>query len=210
MFNRLNMHDVHLRFDYGLPALPESALTQLRDNLHTADALPNPYDALKAELIWQFSPNVHEQLNKIVFAPELCGQAPTQLMRTLMVCLPPGEPPGLLFMHLFFLKLPGDLCDQVAKKMERLDARELAENTYTCWHVRNSKKGPGKVVAAVESTEAADSDSGDILLGAVAAVPPVGEGGLGVCQPQAMQVCGKRKGWGALVAAAAVPSSRPG
>ena len=112
------MHDVHLRFDYVLPALLESALTQLRDILHMADALPNPYDALKAELIRQLSLNVHEQLNKIVFHPQLGGQAPTQLMRTLMACLPPGEPPGLLFKDLFLLKLPGNLRDQVKKKME--------------------------------------------------------------------------------------------
>ena len=60
-------------------------------------------------------------------------------MRSLLACLPAGEPAGLLFNHLVLLKLPGDLCNQVAKKMERLDARELAEYADTCWHMRNSK-----------------------------------------------------------------------
>ena len=59
-FNRHNVHDVHLRFDFVLPALPENALTQLRDILRATDALADPYEALKAELICQFSPNIHE------------------------------------------------------------------------------------------------------------------------------------------------------
>ena len=84
------------------------------DILRAEETLADPYDAIKPELIRQFSPNIHEQLNKIVFAPELGRQAPTQLMRSLLACLPAGEPAGLLFKHLFLLKLPGDLYDQVA------------------------------------------------------------------------------------------------
>ena len=182
-FNCLNVHDVRLRFDFVLPDLPESALTQLWDILRTADVLQDPYEALKAELIRQFSPNMNKQLNKLIFSPELGGQAPTQLMRNLLVCLPAGEPPGLLFKHLFLLKLPSDLRDQVAKKMERLDARELAEYADKRWHVRNSKKGPGKVVVAVEAAEVSDNESDDLLTGAVAAVPP-GRGGDKKKKPQ--------------------------
>ena len=36
--------------------------------------LADPYEALKAELTRQFSPNVHDQLNMLVYAPELGGQ----------------------------------------------------------------------------------------------------------------------------------------
>ena len=154
------MHDVHLRFNFVLPALPENALTQLRDILRAADALADPYEALKAELIGQFSPNIHEQLNKLIYTPKLGGQAPTLLMRSLLACLPAGEPAGLLFKYLFLLKLPGDLRDQVAKKMERLDARELAEYTDTGWHVHNSKRAPSKLVAAVEPADSPNSDNG--------------------------------------------------
>ena len=145
---------MHLRFDFVLPALPENALTQLR----APDTLTDPYEALKAELIRQISPNIHEQLNKLVYALELGGQARTQLMRSLLACLPAGEPAGLLFKHLFLLKLPGDLCDQVAKKMERLDALEQADYADTRWHVRNSKKAVGKMVAAVERVDTPDSN----------------------------------------------------
>ena len=108
-FNHLNVHDVYLWFNFVHPALPENALTQLRDILRAADTLTDPYQALKAELICQFSPIIHEQLNKLVYPPELGGQAPTQLMRSLLACLPTGEPTGLLFKHLFLLKLPGYL-----------------------------------------------------------------------------------------------------
>ena len=164
------MHDVHLRFDFVLPALPENALTQLR----APDTLTDPYEALKAELIRQISPNIHEQLNKLVYALELGGQARTQLMRSLLACLPAGEPAGLLFKHLFLLKLPGDLCDQVAKKMERLDALEQADYADTRWHVPNSKKAPNKIVVAVEPADSPNSvngGSGELLTDTVAAVP---------------------------------------
>ena len=150
------MQDVHLRFDFVLPALPENALTQLR----APDTLTDPYEALKAELIRQISPNIHEQLNKLVYALELGGQARTQLMRSLLACLPAGEPAGLLFKHLFLLKLPGDLCDQVAKKMERLDALEQADYADTRWHVPNSKKAPNKIVVAVEPADLPNRDNG--------------------------------------------------
>ena len=159
-FNRLNVHDVHLRFDFVLPALPENALAQLRDILSAADTFPDPYEALKAELIRQFSRNIQQQLNKLIYTPELGGQAPTQLMRLLLACLLAGEPAGLLFKHLFLFKLPGDLCDQVAKKMERLDARELAEYADMHWHVHTSKKAPSKIVVAVEPADSPNRDNG--------------------------------------------------
>ena len=165
-FHRLNVVDPNLQFDLTLPALQESTVAQLQDILQAADNLPNPYEALKAELIRQHAPNVLEQLNKIVFSPELGGQPPSQLMRTLLTHLPAGEPAGLLFKHLFLLRLPEDLREQVSKKIERLDARELAEYADTRWHVRNAKRSGGKTVAAVGAAEESSTDPP----GAVAAV----------------------------------------
>ena len=143
-FHRLHVIDPNLMFDLTLPALQESTVAQLQDILQAADNLPNPYEALKAELIRQHSPNVLEQLNRIVFSPELGGQPPSQLMRTLLTHLPAGEPAGLLFKHLFLLRLPEDLREQVSKKIERLDARELAEYADTRWHVWNAKRSGGR------------------------------------------------------------------
>ena len=85
-------------------------MAQLQDKQRQAsDNLPNPYESLKAELIRQHSPNVLEQLNRIVYALELGGQPPSQLMQTRLTHLPMGEPVGLLFKHLFLLRLPEDL-----------------------------------------------------------------------------------------------------
>ena len=59
-------------------------MAQLQDILQAADNLPNPYESLKAELIRQHSPNVLEQLNRIVYAQKLSGQPPSQLIQTLL------------------------------------------------------------------------------------------------------------------------------
>ena len=155
MFHRLRVVDPNLQFDHMLPALQESTVAQLQDILQAADNLPNPYESLKAELIRQHSPNLLEQLNRIVYAPELGGQSPSQLMRTLLTHLPASKPAGLLFKHLFLLRLPEDLREQVSKKIKRLDARELAEYADTRWHVQNAKRSGGKPVAAVGAAEEA-------------------------------------------------------
>lgn len=171
-FNRLNVQDVVHRFELVLPAIPEATVSQLRDILAAADSLENPYLTLKTELIRQFSPNVLEQLNRIVFAPELGGQQPSQLMRALLNNLPAGEPAGLLFKHLFLLRLPEDMRDQVAKKIETLDAKELAEYADDRWHVRNARRPAGKAIAAVGVPLAAESkaEGAEELAGAVAAI----------------------------------------
>ena len=76
-FHWLHVVDPNLQLDLTLPALQESTVAQLQDILQAADNLPNPYQSLKAELIMQHSPNVLEQLNRIVYAPELGGQLPS-------------------------------------------------------------------------------------------------------------------------------------
>ena len=136
------------------------------------DNLLNPYESLKADLIKQHSPNMLEQLNRIVYAPELGGQTPSQLMQTLLTHLPVGEPAGLLFRHLFLLRLPEDLREQVLKKLERLDARELAEYANACWHVQNTKPSGGKAVAAMGAAEETPTDAP----GAAAAVSAPAKG----------------------------------
>ena len=171
-FHRLNVVDLNLQFDLTLPALQESTVAQLQDILQAADNLPYPYESLKAELLRQHSPNMLEQLNRIIYSPELGGQLPSQLMQTLLTHLPAGEPAGLLFMHLFLLRLPEVLREQVSKKIERLDARELAEYANTRWHVRNAKRSGGKAVAALGAGEETPAEAP----GAVAAVSAPAKG----------------------------------
>ena len=79
---------------------------QVRDVLCATHTLENPYESLKEELLRQMAPNVLEQLNRIIFAPELGGQPPSQLMKVLLAKLPAGEPANLLFKYHFVLRLP--------------------------------------------------------------------------------------------------------
>ena len=83
-----------------------------------------------------------------------------------------GEPAGLLFKHLFLLRLPEDLREQVSKKIERLAARELAKCADTRWYVQNAKHSGGKADAAVGAAEETPTDA---PVG-VAAVPAPAKG----------------------------------
>ena len=80
----------------------------------------------------------------------------------------PHPPAGLLFKHLFLLRLLEYLREQVSKKIGRLDARELAEYADTHWHMRNAKCSGGKTIATVGAA--------DETPGAVAAVTAPAEG----------------------------------
>ncbi len=171
-FNRSGVRDRVLMFDLVLPAIPEDALEQVRHILRTAHSMADPYQELKEELVKLYTPNVLEQLYGIVYAPELGGQSPSQLMNKLLAMLPPGEPAGLLFKMHFLLRLPMDIRDQVAKKMEELEARELAKYADTRWHVRNAKKPAPEAVAALQSAEEQIED----LTGTVAALTVSGRG----------------------------------
>ena len=78
----------------------------------------------------------------------------------------PHPPAGLLFKHLFLLRLLEYLREQVSKKIGRLDARELAEYADTHWHMRNAKCSGGKTIATVGAADETPVDAP----GAVAAV----------------------------------------
>ena len=58
------------------PALQESTVAQLQDILQAAENLPNPYESLKAKLIRQYTSNMLEKLNRIVYVLELGRQPP--------------------------------------------------------------------------------------------------------------------------------------
>ena len=149
-FDREDVTDAKYKFDIVLKFLNDDIVEQIRDLLRTARSLGDPYEALKAELVRLYSPNVIEQLNGIVFCPELGGQAPSQLMNKLLSLLPAGEPAGLLFKHHFILRLPSDIRDQVAKKMEKMGPKELGEYADNRWHIRNSRPPTTGVTAAVQ------------------------------------------------------------
>lgn len=162
-------------FNMVLPFLPATAIGDLGDILAGAATAANPYLDLKEEMIRRFTPCVAEQLDGIIFAPELGGQRPSQLMRSMLSMLPLGEQPGLLFKRLFVLKLPADIQPEVSKKISRLTARELAEYADSRWDNRNSvKKNVAVVTAKVAACSlAAEEDGG----GTIAAVTAKGSKG---------------------------------
>ena len=157
-FRRLGVEDSHHRFELVLPNLQEELVEQLRAILRSANTMADPYGALKAELLQQFRPNVQEQLNGILYGPELGGRPPTMLMRHMLNLLPEGEQAGLLFKHIFLQRLPADIRDLTAAKLSVMDARELAEFADTLWHVRNARKTSGKPVMAVDAEKKLDDD----------------------------------------------------
>ena len=68
-FDREDVTDAKYKFDIVLKLLNDDIVEQIRDLLRTARSLGDPYEALKAELVGLYSPNVIEQLNGIVFCP---------------------------------------------------------------------------------------------------------------------------------------------
>lgn len=174
-------------FNACLKALPTSLVEDLGPLLRAAPVLQDPFQQLRAEVVRRHTPCVQELLNAIVFAPELGGRPPSELMRSLLLSLPVGEVPGMLFKHLFVLKLPQDLQESVGRRLVELDPVALGEYADQRWHLRNNGKAPstsGALVAAVDnlSLESAPAD-------AVAAV--VGR------QPAAKKKTGRHRGGGA-------------
>lgn len=196
-FEALNVVEPRRQFNLVLPFLPADAVEDLGDILQGAAAAANPYADLREELVRRYTPGVSERLNAIIFAPELGGQKPSQLMRSLLASLPPAEPPGLLFKQHFVLRLPSDLQVEVGKKLEQLDARQLAEYADSRWNLRNARKSApvSLAVDAVASLSLEDAD------GAVAAVSgrrqsqrPTRRGGQR--KPKKDAVCAKHRRYG--------------
>lgn len=139
-------------FNACLKALPTTLVEDLGPLLRAAPTLPDPFAQLRAEVVRRHTPCVQELLNNIVFSPELGGRPPSELMRSLLLSLPVGEPAGLLFKHLFVLKLPADLQEAVGRRLTELDPAALAEYADQRWHLRNSGKAPtaAGIVAALD------------------------------------------------------------
>lgn len=91
---------------------------------------------LQVEVVHRHTPCLQELLNGIVFAAELGGRAPSELMRCMLANLPVGETAGLLFKHLLFiLRLPSDLQEPVGRRLAELNPLQLAEFADQRWHL---------------------------------------------------------------------------
>jgi len=163
-FNRLGVHGSQLRYEHTLMALPPEILERVRGVLSAAATLQDPFKALRDRLVELLTPNILDQVNTILYAPELGGRRPSELMDSLLASLPPGEADGLLFKGVFLHRLPEDIRDQVAIKMKELPSRELAALADNLWFARNAKRSVRPTAAA-----AVTPDPGEDT---VAAIPP--------------------------------------
>jgi len=164
-FNRLGVHGSQLRYEHTLMALPPEILERVRGILTAAATLQDPFKALRDRLVELLTPNVLDQVNSILYAPELGGRRPSELMDSLLTSLPPGEADGLLFKGVFLHRLPEDIRDQVAIRMKELPSRELAALADNLWFARNAKRaGQSAATAAAVAPEPGEDT--------VAAIPP--------------------------------------
>jgi len=153
-FNRNSVTDSRLKFDLTLSALSDEILEQVGGVLRSVGQLRDPYRALKDKLTSTFAPHKLDQVNSLIFGPELGGRRPSQLMETMLAQLPEGEmEDSLLFKGLFINRLPADLREQVSVFFELETSRNLAKLADSFWIARNSKRSRG-TVAAVQEAEA--------------------------------------------------------
>jgi hypothetical protein len=156
-FNRLNAHGSLLRYEYVLMALPEDVLEKVRSIMQVARAAADPYQLLKGRLVELFTPSVMEQLNGIIWQPELGGRRPSEMMEAMLALLPPGEQPGLLFKAHFIHRLPVEMRERVALGLQGTEPRALAALADELYHVRNSRQPVAAVAAAPD-------DKGDFTM----------------------------------------------
>ena len=147
-FNRYRIENSRLRFDLVLPALPEDALERVRAVLHAAPATADPYAVLRRRLLEVYTPSVLDLAHRIMYAPELGGRRPSELMETMLAALPPGEQAGILFKAHFLARLPADFRDLVAINVVNFDPLQLAALADQLWMARNAR--PAAVAAAVQ------------------------------------------------------------
>jgi len=153
VFDGLRLSESTVRYQQVLMALPPDVVERVRGVLNAAAGMQDPYKALKERVVELLTPNTLDQLNSIIWGPELGGQRPSELMEVMLASLPAGETDGLLFKALFLHRLPSDIRDLVALQLKRLSSRDLAAHADNLWFARNANKtGGGSAVAAVADT----------------------------------------------------------
>ena len=168
-FNRHDVVDSRLKFDFVLPALAPETLEQVRTVLHAATESVDPYTALKSRLLELYTPNALELGFQLLHSPELGDRRPSTMMETMLSLLPDGEKDGILFRCIFLSRLPSDIRDHVASKAKEMSSRQLAAVADDLYFSRCAKNSYGRpVMAAVENNETVEQVEG--LESAVAAL----------------------------------------
>lgn len=160
-----NIGEARAKYRAVLLHIPQHLVERARGVINAADAAADPYDELKRRLVELLTPSKLDQVNSLIWGPELGGRRPSELMDGMLAALPPGETAGLLFKGLFLHRLPKDMKELVALQFTTLAAKELAQYADAIWDSRNAKKA---TVAAVATTEV--TEEGSALEKAVAAL----------------------------------------
>ena len=142
--------DARAKYRAVLLHIPQHLVERARGVINAAGAAIDPYEELKERLVELLTPSKLDQVNSIIWAPELGGRRPSEMMDSMLAALPPGETAGYLFKGMFLHKLPSDMKDMVAVQFDTLQAKDLAAYADTIWNARNAKK---TTVAAVTATD---------------------------------------------------------
>jgi len=161
-FNRYRLENSRLRFDIVLQALPEDTIERVRAVLRAAPTAADPYQALKARLLDIYTPSPLDLVHRIMFAPELGGRRPSELMDSLLAALPPGEPAGILFKAHFLSRLPTDFRDLVAVHVADYEPVQLAALADQLWMARNARPAAAAAVAPTATSSATKQEMEDL------------------------------------------------
>lgn len=146
-FNQSDIANTQLGFDLALTTLPEDVIEQVCAILHAVDDIPDPYRALKVQLVNLFTPKPLDLVQKIIHSGELGDRRPSQLMESMLALLPPGEPDGMIF------KVPADIRNHVVTAGFNSTAREMAAMADILWFAANNNRSGNKRSQAVAAVQ---------------------------------------------------------
>ena len=104
------------RYDYLVPALSSDIMDKIQDVIEeiATTAASDPYEHTKELLLLLFAPSRWVMASRILHHPHLGDTRQSVLMFKMLVLLPCGEPPGILFQTAWLEWLSADVCSQVS------------------------------------------------------------------------------------------------
>jgi hypothetical protein len=133
IFRRKNIINPLDRYDIILAHLPTNIISSLKDIITTVNKdSTDAYQRLKTRLLTSYGKTDWELASDLFDHPGLGDSKPSHLMNSLMSMLPPGEQTGVLFLTLFFRRLPVYIRHQLAALPTR-DPQQLAAHADLIW-----------------------------------------------------------------------------
>jgi hypothetical protein len=156
-FRRGQVFSSIVRYDYVLMKLNEEVLRSVQDLVQSVtDDTVDAYEQLKFRLLASFGLSKWQLAGKIIDHPAAGDARPSALLDSMLSLLPPGEPPGVLFMAHFLRKLPADIRDHLCSR-NFATPREMGVFADQLWDGRGGLSASS--VAAISSSSRANSRS---------------------------------------------------